>query len=109
MNRESSVEDWPEIERIVDDVGKRLQEKYAEQPIPSGVIKATVDQALVGLVQPGWTYPSDRCYNMINAAPLVFEYHVFERVSHAFFKYLGPNYPYTGSVMWKPSDGPEMP
>ena len=44
--------------------------------------------------------PSDYCYNLINAT-LTFDLHIFESLGEGRYKFLGPNYPYTGPIYWK--------
>lgn len=99
---------WPEIARIVDEVGKRLQVQRGDVALSTTEIKRAIDRAIAGsahratLPKPDWTLPTDFCYNRINAGPGVFEYHVFRWINSGFVKYLGHDCKYTGSVMWKP-------
>jgi hypothetical protein len=100
--------DWPEIARIVDEVGKRLQAQGGDVYLSTTDIKRAIDKVVAlsvdktTLPKPDWTLPTDFCYNRINAGPGVFEYHVFKWIKNGFVKYLGHDYQYTGSVMWKP-------
>lgn len=45
--------------------------------------------------------PSDYCYNRINVDPSSFKLQVFEITSDDKYKWLGPNYPYSGPIYWK--------
>lgn len=45
--------------------------------------------------------PSDYCYNMINADPMSFKLRGFELLSNARYKWLGPDFPYSGPIYWK--------
>jgi hypothetical protein len=44
--------------------------------------------------------PSDYCYNIINAG-IKFDFHLFEYLGDAQYKWLGVNHPYTGPICWK--------
>lgn len=45
--------------------------------------------------------PSDYCYNMINADPNSFKLRGFELLSNAQYKWLGPDFLYSGPIYWK--------
>ncbi len=48
--------------------------------------------------------PSDYCYNITNndfKFEDVVEYRLFKQTSRAVYKYLGPNFNYSGLVTWK--------
>lgn len=44
--------------------------------------------------------PSDYCYNRINKG-IIFTNHLFLRLSHSKYEYVGENYPYSGEIYWK--------
>lgn len=44
--------------------------------------------------------PSDYCYNIINKG-IPFDFHVLEARGSGEYKVHGPNFPYTGEIMWK--------
>jgi len=72
----------------------RIDEKFSREEI--------ID--LVVIAYPGTNrssvIPSDYCYNLINAT-LPFDLHIFESLGEGQYKWLGPNYPYTGPIYWK--------
>ena len=45
--------------------------------------------------------PSDYCYNMINADPSSFKLHGFEFLPNKEYRWLGPDYAYSGPIYWK--------
>lgn len=58
---------------------------------------------------PGSIIPSDYCYNRINNG-IDFEnfLHIFEFMGNGMYKYLGENYPYSGTIFHKPKGGYEI-
>lgn len=58
---------------------------------------------------PGSIIPSDYCYNRINNG-IDFEkfLHIFEFLGSCMYKYLGENYPYSGTIFHKPKGGFEI-
>lgn len=58
---------------------------------------------------PGSIIPSDYCYNRINNG-IDFEnfLHIFEFMGNGMYKYLGENYPYSGTIFHKPKGGFEI-
>lgn len=58
---------------------------------------------------PGSIIPSDYCYNRINNG-IDFEnlLHIFEFKGNGRYKYLGENYPYSGTIFHKPKGGLEI-
>ncbi len=58
---------------------------------------------------PGSIIPSDYCYNRINNG-IDFEnfLHIFEFMGNGLYKYLGENYPYSGTIFHKPKGGTEI-
>ena len=90
----SNPDTWPANARVFYEAGKLLHTRHRQRPIS---FKEIMD-AVGG---PSWDYgwPTDYCYNRTNKlAP--FEHHVFEWVSRGLFRYLGPDYPYTGPI-WR--------
>ena len=49
----------------------------------------------------GSVLPSDYCYNLINKWEGSFCYPLLEWVERGRYRFLGPDYPYTGDVFWK--------
>ena len=45
--------------------------------------------------------PSDYCYNSVNKDPASFKLHLFELLGDGKYKCLGPDYPYSGPILWK--------
>jgi tetratricopeptide (TPR) repeat protein len=93
------VDDWPAEARAVNEAGKTLAMRSGEAYLRAGDISGE-------RVKAGFR-PTDYCYNRINKHPRACRYPVFERVGPGKYRYLGPNYPYTGSVYWKPKGQPE--
>ena len=91
--------------KIVEEVGERLQSKYGKEPIPTSVIQREIER--LGSYARGSVLPSDYCYNLLNRSPYSFKYPVFIRTERGRYKYVGPNYPYTGPILWKPQNGKE--
>lgn len=54
----------------------------------------------------GSIIPSDYCYNVVNRDPRSNDFknghpRILEQVKKGVYKYLGPNYPYNGSITYK--------
>ncbi len=97
--------EWPEIARNVNQAGKNLKLQFGERLLRTEDIEREVES--LGGYAPGSVLPTDYCYNRINKAPFSFRYPVFERVERGRFRYLGPHYNYTGSILWKPRGASE--
>lgn len=94
-----------ETARIVEEAGRNLQSKYGEEPIPTSVIQREIER--LGSYAKGSILPSDYCYNLLNSSPCSFKHPVFIRTERGRYKYVGPNYPYTGAIFWKPQNRKE--
>jgi hypothetical protein len=94
--------DWPRAAQVVNEAGSNLQAQLGDV-LP----KQDIDREIVrlGRYTAGGIPPADYCYNLINRAPLSFRYPVFEWVERGRYRYLGPNYPYTGPIFWRPAGG----
>ena len=58
---------------------------------------------------PGSIIPSDYCYNRINNGIDFENYlHIFDFMGNGKYKYLGENYPYSGTIFHKPKGGYEI-
>jgi hypothetical protein len=94
------LNEWPEAAQVVNEAGKNLQLRLGEELLTAGDIQREI--ARLGPYARGSILPADYCYNRINKAPYSFHFPVFEWVERGKFRYLGPNYNYTGSIFWKP-------
>ncbi len=93
------LDEWPAEAQAVNEAGKTLHARSGGAYLRAGDITGE-------LVKTGFR-PTDYCYNRINKDPRAGRYPVFERVEPGKFRYLGPNYPYTGPVYWQPKGEPE--
>ena len=79
--------------------GDRLRLKYGDA-IPRTELQA--EAAKLGGYLESSIIPSDHCYEMINQDRSSFVSPLFVRRGPGTYKFLGPVYPYTGPVTWKP-------
>jgi hypothetical protein len=93
------VNRWPRAARIVNEAGRNLQAQSGEELLKAKDIQQEIVR--LGGFARGSVLPSDYCYNRINKAPYSFCYPVFEWVERGKYRYLGPNYDYTGPILWK--------
>ena len=100
-----AVNGWPRLARMMDEAGRRLQAQHGEEPIPREAIQQEVCR--LGGYRGSGVLPSDYSYNLVNQAAFSMLYPVFVRVEHGRYRYVGPAYPYTGPVFWKPKGGME--
>ena len=100
-----AVAHWPKMPRMVNEAGKQLQPIYGDSGIPARELRRLAEK--MGEYKAGSVLPSDYCYNMVNRATFSFLYCILVRVSNGRYKYVGPNYAYTGLVLWKPKGGQE--
>ena len=85
--------------QVEDEAAAKLRPQH-EGGIPSDVLKREIER--IGGDGRDSVLPSDYCYNVINRASFSFPHRVLVRVSRGRYKYIGPNYVYTGPVTWKP-------
>jgi hypothetical protein len=97
--------DWPEVAHVVDQAGKSLRPRPGEKLLRTGDIQREIER--LGGYTKGAIAPTDYCYNRVNKAPGSCRYPVFEWVKRGKFRYLGPNYAYSGPIFWKPQGGRE--
>lgn len=100
------VQNWPKMPQIVNEAAAQLQVQHGEAGIPGELIKQKIEE--IGGYRKGSVIPSDYCYNLINKAPFSFKHPVLVRVQRGKYKYVGPDYRYNGSVMWKPKQEREI-
>lgn len=94
------VHTWPKMPQVVNKAAAQLHPQYGEQGIPSDVFKREIER--IGGYGKDSVIPSDYCYNVINKAPFSFRHLVLVRVGRGRYQYVGPNFAYTGPVLWKP-------
>jgi hypothetical protein len=99
------LDQWPRAAQIVNEAGRNLQAKFGEELLTTSAIKEEILRLGEGEYEPGSIQPQDYCFNLINKAPYSFCYPMFEWVDQGQYKYLGPNYPYTGPIFWRPVEG----
>jgi hypothetical protein len=99
------VNRWPRAAQIVNKAGKNLQAQLGKELLKAKDIQQEI-VCLGGFARDS-VLPSDYCYNRINRARYSFCYPVFKWVERGKYRYLGPNYDYTGPILWKPTGGPE--
>lgn len=102
--RELSRNKWTRAAEIVNKAGKNLS-KSGEDLLETKDIGREIER--LGGFAKGAILPADYCYNRINKAPYSFRYPVFEWVERGKYRYLGPNYNYTGPIFWKPRGASE--
>jgi hypothetical protein len=103
--RKTSFDEWPRAARIVNEAGRNLRIRLGDVVLSRHDIDQEIARLGEGEYQPGAIQPQDYCYNLINRAPYSFCYPMFEWVDQGQYKYLGPNYPYTGPIFWRPVEG----
>ena len=94
------VSEWPAAARIANDVGKLLQSQFGDKPIPGHLIRRQAER--IGGYRRDSILPSDYCYNRVNRARISCAHPVFECLGRNEYRYLGPNFTYTGHILWKP-------
>lgn len=95
-----AVNTWPRMPQVVNEAAAQLQMHYGDEGIPSHILQREIER--LGGYRRDSVLPSDYCYNAINKAAFSFQHRVLVRVGRGRYKYVGPNYAYTGLVMWKP-------
>lgn len=96
----SPATSWPKAAQVINESGSRLHARYDDGPIPGSIIRREAER--LGDYARDSVLPSDYCYNRINTAAFSGMYPVFEYLGRNSYRYLGPGYPYTGTIMWKP-------
>ncbi len=96
---------WTRIAETLDEVGRHIQKKYGDESIPRSIIEGELE--IKGNYAPGSVHISDYCYNLINKASYSFVFPLFVRIERGKYRYIGPNYKYTGPIYWTPSGGIE--
>jgi hypothetical protein len=99
------LDDWPEVARVVNQAGKSLRPRPGETLLRTGDLQRAIER--LGGYAKGAIAPTDYCYNRVNKSPGSCRYPVFEWVKRGRLRYLGPNYAYSGPILWKPQAGPE--
>lgn len=94
---------WPKMAKAVDQAGRALRARYGTAPIPAEEIKREAER--IGGYKHGSVIPSDYCYNLVNRAEFSFTHAVLIHVERGLYEYVGPGYPYTGPIMWRPKGG----
>ena len=100
-----AVAHWPKMPRMINEAGKRLQSTYGDTGIPAKELRRLVEE--LGGYKADSVLPSDYCYNLVNRAAFSCLHCILVRIAHGRYKYVGPNYAYTGPVLWKPRGGQE--
>jgi hypothetical protein len=98
--RKVLLDEWPKEARSVDQAGKNLQLRPGEELLTTENIEREIER--LGTASGDNVRPTDYCYNRINKDPRSCRHPVFEWVERGKFRYLGPDYNYTGPVLWKP-------
>lgn len=93
-------EQWPRMAQVVDEAAVGLHPQYGKDGIPSDVLMREIER--IGGYARDSVIPSDYCYNVVNRASFSFRHPVLVRVGRGRYEYVGPDYAYTGPVMWKP-------
>ena len=91
-----------DIAAACDRAGRSLQGTYGDRIPADAIIAAVV--ADCGC-KPGSVLPWDHCYNRTNKGIKLANAPVFEYVETSLFRYVGPNYPYTGELWHYPKGG----
>ena len=84
---------------IINQAAKNLIERFHDEPLQAAAINDEIER--IGRYKWNSVPPSDYCYNIVNVGSRPFKYAVFEWVGRGRYKYLGPNYKYTGPIFWK--------
>jgi predicted nuclease of predicted toxin-antitoxin system len=105
VQQNTSLNQWPRAAQIMNEAGRNLRNLLGDVVLARQDIDQEIMRLGEGNYQPGAIQPQDYCYNLINRAPYSFCYHMFEWVDQGRYKYLGPNYPYTGPIFWRPVEG----
>jgi hypothetical protein len=94
--------EWPDAAQVVNRAGKNLKPRFGGGLLTTKDIQQEIEFLSKGKYKKGNILPSDYCYNLINRAPVSFRFPVFEWVEWGKYRYLGPDYNYTGPILWKP-------
>ena len=94
------LSEWTKAAQVVYEVGKNLQQQLGEELLLTEDLQQGIER--LGGYTRGAILPTDYCYNRMNKAPFSFRFPVLEWVGRGKFRYLGPNYNYTGPIYWKP-------
>lgn len=87
------------IVEALDEVGARLQAEFGKEGIPTYRI---VQEMKTRRSKESGIIPADYCYNRVNKSPSSFKHHLFKWLQRERYEYLGPHFPYTGEIWWKP-------
>jgi hypothetical protein len=96
------LKEWTEAAQFANEAGKNLQPRFGGELLTAKDIQREIERLSKGKYKRGNILPADYCYNRINKARYSFRFPVFEWVERGKFRYLGPDYNYTGPVLWKP-------
>ena len=83
----------------------RWKQEHGDEPIPASWIREQVED--LRQQKPGAGLPADGCYNRVNAPTERDNKPVFEYVARGLYRYLGPNYRYTGFILHCDKNGQE--
>jgi len=100
----SATQARPKMAQIVSEAAALLHTHYSEG-IPVSMLKREIER--IGGYGRDSVIPSDYCYNVINKAPYSCRHPVLVRVERGRYKYVGPDYAYTGPILWKPKQESE--
>ena len=89
----------------LEQIGQKLYERNGDASIPSHELKRQAAR-LIGL-QESSIIPSDFCYNRINAGIPLLNTPMFIQETRGFYRFVGLDYPFTGSMVHKPQGGAE--
>jgi len=106
MSHDSRItrEPSPTVVDVLECVGRRLQEKYAHEPIPRAELVRQV--AAECACSEGSVLPSDHCYNLYNDGLPTNHRPMFVQEGSGCYRFLGPGYRYTGPRFHYPRGGP---
>ncbi len=101
----SLPDNWPKHAQVMGEAGQRLHAHHGDQPFSAAAIQREIER--IGGYARASLLPSDYCYNLLNRAGISGTYPLFIRVNRGLYRYVGPDFPYTGPIHWKPKDGQE--
>ncbi len=101
----SLPDNWPKHAQVVGEAGRCLHAQHGYQPFSAAAIRREME--CIGGYARASLLPSDYCYNLLNRAGISGTYPLFIRVDRGLYRYVGPDFRYTGPIYWKPKKGPE--
>lgn len=93
------LSEWPKEAQFVNQAGKNLQLRLGEELLTTEDIQREIER--LGRPSGENVRPTDYCYNRINRDTRSCRHPVLEWVEWGKYRYLGPNYNYTGPILWK--------